>query len=390
MLISLILFFPKLLFKIFLFLITSKIFLLGCFIYCIACYLAVKKVISATKKYQVLKGDNPEIHEKYHMFKRLETHLWQENKLLLGAIFLSWIKITGVIASLFFCFLGLKFFVKKTDNKNNPKVKRIIDFFTMNGARSLVFFLGVFIEHKQLKDFSYEKYLGETITENKVKTEENQVEEIIPSIHISNHTSWLEILIFMSLIGTGFLAKIDVKQYPFIGLIAECLGCVFVDRDNKNTLCDTLGQVIQKQKDISSKNDLSKFMIFPEGTTSNNTGIIDFKRGAFAAELPVKPYVIKFETQKKISLAMDVIEMLYHLFMIVCVPVHFVEVIEMPVFVPNENLFKDPNKERWLQYAEAVKDAMCEASGLKKLSGSYKEKKEYLEFLRDKQRGKLN
>ncbi len=62
----------------------------------------------------------------------------------------------------------------------------------------------------------------------------------------------------------------------------------------------------------------------------------------------------------------------------------------MTVFVPNENLLKDPNKERWFQYAQAVKDAMCEASGLKMLPGSYKEKKEYLEFLRYKQIVKLN
>jgi lysophosphatidylcholine acyltransferase/lyso-PAF acetyltransferase len=233
----------------------------------------------------------------------------------------------------------------------------------------------------------YSKYLGE----NYIKAENsNKEKEIIPSIHICNHTSWLEILIFMSLIGTGFLAKIDVKSYPLIGLISENLGSVFVDRDNKNTLGETLDIINQKQKNIFLKKDLSKFMIFPEGTTSNNVGILDFKRGAFLAELPVKPYVVKFETCNKISLAMDVIEMLYHLFFIICVPVHFVEVIELPVFVPNENLFKDSKKERWLQYAEAVKDAMCEASGLKKLQGSYKEKKESLDYLRDKNRGKLN
>jgi len=43
----------------------------------------------------------------------------------------------------------------------------------------------------------------------------------------------------MSLIGTGFPAKIDDKHYLFIGLLAECLCCVFVDRDNKNSIYDT-------------------------------------------------------------------------------------------------------------------------------------------------------
>lgn len=381
------LFFPKIFFKIFIFFLTSKLFLLCFFIYCLLCYSLVKKVMKAVKRYEIMKDDNPEIHKKYEMFKRLDTHLWDQNKLLLGAIFLFGIKLTGVLFSLFFCYLGLKIFIKPTDDRNDPKVKRRIDFFTTNGAKFLVFFLGVFVKYRKAENFDYSKYLGQNYEKEENKDKEK---EIVPSIHICNHTSWLDILIFMSLIGTGFLAKIDVKSYPFIGLIAQCLGSVFVDRENKNTLGETLEIVIQKQKDIYAKKDLSKFMIFPEGTTSNNTAILDFKRGAFVAELPVKPYVIKFETSKKISLAMDVIEMLYHLFIVICVPVHYVEVIEMPVFVPNEKLFKDSTKERWMQYAEAVKDAMCEASGLQKSSGSYKEKKDYLEYLRHKNRIKFN
>jgi len=383
---SLALFIPNKLFHIAIFFLTSKIFYFLFICYCVSCYLLVQKVMKATKRYQVLKKDNQEIHNKYEMFNRLDTHLWDKNKLFFGAIFFFGIKFSGVIFSLLFCYFGLKFFVKPSEDRNDPKVKKKIDFFTMNGSKLLVFFLGVFVQHKKKENFDYSKYLGENYKNEKTSTKQ----EVIPSIHICNHTSWLDILIFMSLIGSGFLAKIDVKNYPLIGLIAEYLGSVFVDRDNKDTIKGTIDLVIEKQKNIFSGKDLSKFMIFPEGTTSNNTGILDFKQGAFIAELPVKPYIIKFETEKNISLAMDVIEMLYHLFLVICVPIHFVEVIEMPIFIPNENLYKNSNKERWLQYAEAVKDAMCEASGLKKLSGSYKEKKEYLNFLRDEKRKKFD
>jgi len=288
--------------------------------------------MKATKKYEILKEDNPEIHKKYEMFRRLDTHLWDRNKFLLGAIFLFGIKITGVLLSLLFCYFGLKIFVKPTDNKNDPQVKKKIDFFTMNGAKFLLFFFGIFLQNKKAENVDYTKYLGENYIKDENKNKQKE---------------------------------------------AIVLG-------------ETLDIIIQKQKDIYSGKDLSKFMIFPEGTTSNNTGILDFKRGAFLSELAVKPYIIKFDTNFKISLAMDVIEMLYHLFLVICVPFHLVEVIELPVFVPNENLFKDSNKERWVQYAEAVKDVMSEASGLKNVKGSYKEKKEYLDFLRDKNRGKLN
>lgn len=36
-------------------------------------------------------------------------------------------------------------------------------------------------------------------------------------------------------------------------------------------------------------------MLFPEGGTSNGTGIIKFKRGAFESENPVKPVILQFD-----------------------------------------------------------------------------------------------
>lgn len=34
--------------------------------------------------------------------------------------------------------------------------------------------------------------------------------------------------------------------------------------------------------------------MFPEGTTTNNLGLIPFKRGAFESLVSVKPFVIKY------------------------------------------------------------------------------------------------
>ena len=377
---SIFLFFLKLFFGSLFYALSSMVFLIFLILYTIFCYFLSKKTFKELQKYKVLKNENLEDHEKYNMFRRLDTHLWDEKKLFIGTFLFFGIKLSGVLFALFFCYLGLKIFVKKTDDKNNPEIKKKINFFTKFGAKIFVLSLGVIVNVKNKKNFDYTKYLGENFKNEKA----------IPSIHICNHTSWLDILIFMSLIGPGFLSKKDVKDYPLVGLIAECLGSVFVDRDDKNSTGDSLNMVIEKQKNIVAGKDNSKFMLFPEGTTTNNTGMLNFKRGAFVSELPIKPYTIKFDPINRISVAMDVIEMSYHLVLILSVPLHFVEVTELPVFCPNENLFKDNSKERWLQYAEAMKDVMCEASGLKSLGGSFKEKKEYLEFLRNKNRGKVH
>lgn len=46
---------------------------------------------------------------------------------------------------------------------------------------------------------------------------------------------------------TGYLSKKDAKDYHFIGLIFECLGSVFVDRDDKIITGDSLNMVIEKK-----------------------------------------------------------------------------------------------------------------------------------------------
>ena len=36
-------------------------------------------------------------------------------------------------------------------------------------------------------------------------------------------------------------------------------------------------------------------MVFPEGGTTNNNGVMKFKKGAFVSELTVKPCFIKYK-----------------------------------------------------------------------------------------------
>lgn len=381
MLSSFILCFPRLISNIIIYFLFSKVFWIFFSLYAIGCYFLVLYIFSQTKKYREDFGNNKAAHKKYEMFKRRDFKFWDKNKLFLGALFCLWIKIPGILFSLFFCYLGLKIFIKKTDDKNNPEVKKKINLFSTWGPKIFLFFMGIKIKFSSAIDINYSNYLNDKIEENIQIKNENKNKEIIPSIYISNHTSWLDIVIYMSLFGCGFLSKSDVKNFPFIGLIAQSIGCLFVDRNNKDKLEHTVNLIVEKQKNILEKKDLSKFMIFPEGTTTNNSGIIDFKRGAFISETPIKPLVIKFSGDR-ISLSMDIIEMLYHVYIILAVPFHEIEIIELPNFVPNEYILKNEEIPRWKQFADIVRKAMCDASNLKSLSGDVKTKNEYLKILR--------
>lgn len=192
-------------------------------------------------------------------------------------------------------------------------------------------------------------------------------------------------------LATGFISQSAVANYPFIGFIAQMHGCIFVNRIDKNNTNASLQMLIEKQKAIYEGKDKTNFIIFSEGTTSNGTVLLQFKRGAFVSKLPMKPVIIKFDAINRISLALDVIEMLFHAFIVICELYHPVEMIYLPTFEPNEYLFnvygkelksKIDIKEDWQVYAYCLREIMSEESGLTQSEGNYEMKNEYLKFLR--------
>ena len=50
-----------------------------------------------------------------------------------------------------------------------------------------------------------------------------------------NHTTFLDILVAFEITPVRFLAMAAVDKMPFIGSIARSIGCVFVDRKNKES-----------------------------------------------------------------------------------------------------------------------------------------------------------
>jgi 1-acyl-sn-glycerol-3-phosphate acyltransferase len=55
---------------------------------------------------------------------------------------------------------------------------------------------------------------------------------ITTPIAISNHTNWFDIFyIAMGNAPLSYVAKAEVKHWPFIGTIASSRKCVYVDRD---------------------------------------------------------------------------------------------------------------------------------------------------------------
>ena len=112
--------------------------------------------------------------------------------------------------------------------------------------------------------------------------------------------------------------------------------------------------------------------IYPEGTIANGTCLLRFKKGAFISELPIKPVFFKF-TGSSINPTYDSIEVWESLILVMSNFYNSCEVTELPVFKPNEYLFKertDLGKSRSEIYGEAVRRVLAKVGGDLKLENN--------------------
>lgn len=100
-----------------------------------------------------------------------------------------------------------------------------------------------------------------------------------PCLIVSNHLSYLDILIISSNYNCSFVGSIDqVKQNLFFGYIAKISGCIFIDRENKRKIKNEMESISEKLEKVS-------VCIFPEATTSNGEIVLKFNSSFFQVSL---------------------------------------------------------------------------------------------------------
>lgn len=125
-------------------------------------------------------------------------------------------------------------------------------------------------------------------------------------------------------------------------------------------------------------------MIFAEGGTSNGTGIVSFKKGAFFAEKTVRPIFIKYGYHT-LNPAFDTIEFLPLAIMTLSWGLFTFEVTVLPDFTPNEFLFEqhaEKGQERWEIYAWAVRDIIIKAGKFEECRQQMRHKIIYENYMR--------
>jgi len=98
-----------------------------------------------------------------------------------------------------------------------------------------------------------------------------------PTLFVSNHTSYLDIIALGSLLDAAFVAKSEVRGWPGIGIVARLGRTVFVDRrrgksrEHRDALLDRLTRARES------------VILFPEGTTGDGNLVRAFKSALLSA-----------------------------------------------------------------------------------------------------------
>jgi 1-acyl-sn-glycerol-3-phosphate acyltransferase len=113
-----------------------------------------------------------------------------------------------------------------------------------------------------------------------------------PLMLVSNHVSWLDIFALNSAIPMRFVAKSEIRRWPFIGWLSAKTGTLFIERRSRRDaqrVVHLVAEALQAGDQIA---------MFPEGTTSDGHGLLPFHanllQAAIAVDVPVQAIALRF------------------------------------------------------------------------------------------------
>jgi lyso-ornithine lipid O-acyltransferase len=96
-------------------------------------------------------------------------------------------------------------------------------------------------------------------------------------LFVSNHVSWVDIVVIGSIAPVAFVAKSDVRKWPLVGITAKMQRTVFVDRARRHQAADAIADIVQRLQSGTS------VVLFAEGTSSDGNRVLPFRSALVGA-----------------------------------------------------------------------------------------------------------
>ena len=161
-----------------------------------------------------------------------------------------------------------------------------------------------------------------------------------PLLLVTNHVSYLDIILLASCATVRFTPKSEIAKWPYMGTLCRVTGCIFIDRRPEQ-----VGEMKNKLKDALAAGEV--VCLFPEATTGNGVYVKEFKSGFFSLAqedfgdqaLSVQPAAIAYRhisglpidsTQWPMIAWYGDMDLLPHLWQLLCLPGISAELVFLP------------------------------------------------------------
>jgi 1-acyl-sn-glycerol-3-phosphate acyltransferase len=115
-----------------------------------------------------------------------------------------------------------------------------------------------------------------------------------PFLLVSNHLSYIDILVLLSILRTAFVSKAEVASWPVLGFLARIGGTLFLDRKRKKEVLHIAREI---QRSLEQGVGV---VLFPEGTSTLGAGVLAFRSSllepAAALAIPVRYASLRYAT----------------------------------------------------------------------------------------------
>lgn len=114
------------------------------------------------------------------------------------------------------------------------------------------------------------------------------------ALFVSNHLSYLDILVMSAHFPSLFITSMEVKQTPFLGLMADMGGSLFIERRTRKNIdreIDVIADALRQGFAVT---------LYPESTSTDGRSVLPLKRpllkAAIVAGVPVQPVVLAYRS----------------------------------------------------------------------------------------------
>jgi 1-acyl-sn-glycerol-3-phosphate acyltransferase len=126
-----------------------------------------------------------------------------------------------------------------------------------------------------------------------------------PYLLVSNHVSYVDILLLGGLLGPVFVSKAEVARWPILGYLTRVAGTVYLDRSR-------IRAIPQVMREMDAIRDAKLgVVLFPEGTTTDGTCVEPFRPSLLEAAArearPVRWAALSYRTPPGAADARDAV-----------------------------------------------------------------------------------